>query len=92
MLNVRKSLHPPKHVTILIILTMLCLPFAAVAGPTGQSDVIVIMNSEVAKQSDRQDYSKQQALARHIDNRARAANLAAEHGVSARHTYGTVLN
>lgn len=91
MLNVRKSLHPPKQVTILFILTVLCLPFTAIAGPTDQRDVIVIMNGEVAKQSDRQGNSKQQALARHIDNRARAANLAADHGVSARHTYGTVL-
>ena len=64
MLNVRKSLPAPNQVTIIFILTVLCLPFAAIAGPTGQRDVIVIMNSEVAKQSDRQGNSKQRVLAK----------------------------
>ena len=89
MTAIFKHSHSSIHSWAIALLTAICQPaLAAAASPARQLDVIVILqgNGESMRNIPAAD-----VLSLHIDNRARAANLAAEHGVSARHTYGTVM-
>ena len=84
MTAIFKHSHSPSRCWAIALLTAICLPaLAAAASPARQLDVIVILqgNGESMRNIPAAD-----VLSRHIDNRARAANLAAEHGVSARHS------